>query len=115
MKRFFLYPLFISIFISYTSITITDPKGSIMQNQYEQNAPLNPLQYKLKPGIYQHYKGQLYRVIGIARHTETLEESVIYQALYGDYDYWIRPAAMFCETINIDGVITPRFKFVQEG
>lgn len=85
-----------------------------MQQQYQQNRPLNPLQYNLRPGIYQHYKGQLYKVISIARHTETLEEFVIYQALYGDYDYWVRPAAMFCETIEIDGVITPRFKLVQE-
>ncbi len=50
-------------------------------------------------GIYQHYKGNLYEVIGIAKHSETQEEHVIYRALYGNYDVWIRPKSQFCETI----------------
>ena len=54
-------------------------------------------------GIYRHYKGQRYRVLGTARHSETLEPLVVYQALYGEHGLWVRPAAMFCETIQLDG------------
>ncbi len=53
----------------------------------------------MKLGIYQHYSGKLYQVIGIARHSETLEELVVYQCLYGSYGLWIRPRAMFEEGI----------------
>lgn len=62
--------------------------------------------------IYQHYKGKLYKIITLARHTETEEWCVVYQSLYGTYDYWIRPLSMFCESIEIKGVITPRFKLI---
>lgn len=113
MNRAILLYLPLFIFLSYSSITKADKEENTMQHLKE-NPPLNPLQYNLQPGIYQHYKGKLYKVIGTARHTETLEECVIYQALYGDHDYWIRPAAMFCESIEIDGVMIPRFKFVQD-
>jgi len=62
------------------------------------------------PGIYRHYKGQRYRVLGTARHSETLEELVVYQALYGDYGLWVRPAAMFAGTVELDGaMVVPRF------
>lgn len=53
------------------------------------------------PGIYRHYKGALYEVIGVARHSETEESLVTYRALYGDYGLWVRPLAMFIETVNI--------------
>ena len=56
-------------------------------------------------GIYRHYKGNLYEVLEIAKHSETEEELVVYRALYGDYGVWVRPLGMFTETIN--GV--PRF------
>jgi len=69
---------------------------------------------KLKLGRYQHYKGHFYRVIGIARHGETLEELVIYEALYENPDgkLWVRPLKMFLEKVEINGKKVPRFKFV---
>ncbi|MEO6800087.1 MAG: DUF1653 domain-containing protein [Rhodanobacter sp.] len=60
-------------------------------------------------GIYRHYKGQRYRVLGTARHSETLEELVVYQALYGEHGLWVRPAVMFCEMIELDGEPIARF------
>lgn len=66
----------------------------------------------LKPGKYRHYKGNYYEVIGIARHSETLEELVVYRALYGDGGLWIRPAKMFTENVNVDGQVLPRFEFI---
>ena len=60
-------------------------------------------------GIYRHYKGQRYRVLGCARHSETLEELVVYQALYGERGLWVRPAAMFAETVEAHGARVPRF------
>jgi hypothetical protein len=59
--------------------------------------------------IYQHYKGDLYRVLAVARHSETLEEVVVYQALYGEYDIWVRPVSNWLETVTINDKITPRF------
>ncbi|PWK92040.1 DUF1653 domain-containing protein [Fulvimonas soli] len=64
-------------------------------------------------GIYRHYKGQRYRVLGTARHSETLEELVVYQALYGEHGLWVRPAAMFAETVEMDGEPIPRFALEQ--
>lgn len=60
-------------------------------------------------GIYQHYKGQRYRVYALARHSETEEVMVFYQTLYGDYDFWVRPLSMFTETVLVDGIEKPRF------
>jgi hypothetical protein len=61
-------------------------------------------------GTYQHYKGHKYKVIGIAKHSETLEEVVVYQGLYDDNPLWVRPINMFSEDVNVDGVSIPRFK-----
>ena len=61
------------------------------------------------PGIYRHYKGQCYRVLGVAQHSETMESLVVYQALYGERGLWVRPAAMFCETVELDGEPIARF------
>jgi hypothetical protein len=66
-------------------------------------------------GVYQHYKGNYYQVIGIARHSETLEEIVVYQALYGDYGLWVRPFSMFTQAIIFNEKLTPRFKFISES
>ncbi len=60
-------------------------------------------------GKYRHYKGNEYKVIGIARHSETLEPLVVYKALYGDGDLWVRPAAMFTETVSANGHTVRRF------
>lgn len=62
-----------------------------------------------KPGRYRHFKGNEYQVIGTARHSETLEEMVVYRALYGDGGLWVRPASMWTETVDRDGYRGPRF------
>jgi len=62
------------------------------------------------PGRYEHYKGDHYEVLHLARHSETDEALVVYRALYGDRGVWVRPAAMFAETVTIDGVTTQRFR-----
>jgi hypothetical protein len=67
------------------------------------------------PGLYRHYKGQRYRVLGTARHSETLEPLVVYQALYGERGLWVRPAAMFAESVTVDGACVPRFALEQAG
>jgi hypothetical protein len=61
---------------------------------------------------YEHYKGLRYTILGIARHSETLEDMVVYQALYGEGAMWVRPLSMFLENIVIDGCLQPRFKRV---
>jgi len=61
------------------------------------------------PGRYRHYKGNEYTVLGVARHSETLEELVVYRQEYGDRGLWVRPAAMFMETVVVDGRPVPRF------
>lgn len=64
-------------------------------------------------GIYQHYKGPMYRVLGVVRHSETLEELVHYECLYDNPDgkFWVRPRAMFEGTVVVDGVERPRFAY----
>lgn len=64
-------------------------------------------------GIYRHYKGALYEVSGLARHSETEEWLVVYRALYGEYGLWVRPAAMFTESVDYQGETVPRFSLVQ--
>ena len=69
--------------------------------------------------IYQHYKGNNYRIVGVARHSETLEELVVYQALYdapefGMNSLWVRPKAMFLENVVIDGVQKKRFTLISQ-
>lgn len=75
---------------------------------------LPPLQ-ETPIGLYRHYKGGQYEVIGTARHSETLEPMTVYRALYGAHGLWVRPAAMFAETVEIDGVVRPRFEKVQDA
>ena len=63
----------------------------------------------IAPGRYRHYKGNDYEVIGIATHSETHEAMVVYRPLYGEGKLWVRPAAMFAETVTVDGKSVPRF------
>jgi hypothetical protein len=67
---------------------------------------------ELKPGRYRHYKGQDYIVLGVARHSETQEELVVYRQDYGDRGLWVRPAAMFAQTVTVEGQVMPRFAYV---
>lgn len=69
--------------------------------------PLEP-----RPGRYRHYKGGLYRVVGVARHSETEEELVVYEPLYGAGGLWVRPRAMFLETVTVGGRTVPRFEYL---
>lgn len=68
---------------------------------------------EIKPGKYRHFKGNEYEVIGTARHSETMETMVVYRALYGEGGLWVRPAAMWTETVEKDGYTGPRFAFVE--
>ncbi len=68
----------------------------------------------LRPGVYRHYKGGLYRVLFLARHSETEEEMVVYQALYGEKGYWVRPLALFLAPVWVEGRAVPRFRWVGE-
>lgn len=71
------------------------------------------------PGKYRHYKGNMYEVLGVARHSETLEELVVYKALYispefGPDSLWVRPKKMFVETVDLEGKKVPRFEYIGE-
>lgn len=66
----------------------------------------------IKLGTYRHFKGKEYMVIGIAKHSESLEAMVVYQALYGEKEIWVRPATMWNETVRKDGYNGPRFTFI---
>lgn len=68
---------------------------------------------ELKPGLYEHFKGKRYRVIGVARHSETEEDIVIYEPQYeSSSKLWVRPLAMFTENVERDGKVVPRFKYI---
>jgi hypothetical protein len=69
----------------------------------------------LPPGRYRHFKGGLYEVIGVARHSETHELLVVYRPLYNESGLWVRPLAMFTESVTVDGRSVPRFARVDEG
>lgn len=64
-------------------------------------------------GIYRHYKGSLYQVLHMAKHSETEEALVVYRCLYGEYGVWVRPLAMFVETITVEGKAVPRFELIK--
>ena len=68
-----------------------------------------PALIETPPGLYRHYKGLMYEVVGTARHSESLEPMTLYRALYGERGLWVRPAAMFNEEVVIDGLRQPRF------
>ena len=66
----------------------------------------------IKPGKYRHFKGNMYEVIGVAKHSESLEEMVVYRALYGSSDLWVRPVSMWNETVERDGKTFKRFEYI---
>ncbi len=71
------------------------------------------MENEIKLGKYRHFKGNEYEVIGIAKHSETLEPMVVYKALYGDGDIWVRPYEMWNETITRDGKSFQRFTLIE--
>lgn len=68
----------------------------------------------IKLGKYRHFKGNEYEVVGIAKNSETLEETVVYRALYGEKELWVRPASMWNETVERDGKTHKRFTYIGE-
>ncbi len=70
---------------------------------------------EIKPGKYRHFKGNYYEVIGVAHHSETMEEMVVYRALYAEHGLWVRPASMWEEVVDRDGYHGPRFQYVEEA
>ena len=68
----------------------------------------------IKPGRYRHFKGKDYEVLGVARHSETEEELVVFRALYGDFGLWVRPVSMWNETVERDGKTFRRFTYIGE-
>lgn len=68
----------------------------------------------IKPGRYRHFKGKEYEVLGVARHSETEEELVVYRSLYGDFGLWVRPVSMWNETVERDGKTFRRFTYIGE-
>ena len=66
------------------------------------------------PGVYRHYKGNRYQVLYLAKHSETLEDMVVYQALYGEYGIWVRPASMWNETVDYQGKQVIRFTYIEK-
>ena len=69
---------------------------------------------EILPGRYRHFKGNEYEVLGVAKHSETLEEMVVYRALYGEHGLWVRPASMWNETVERDGRTYRRFTRIEE-
>lgn len=68
----------------------------------------------IKPGRYRHFKGKEYEVLGVARHSETDEELVVYRALYGDFGLWVRPVSMWNEAVERNGKTFRRFTYIGE-
>lgn len=69
---------------------------------------------EIKIGKYRHYKGNEYEVLGVAKHSETLEPMVVYKALYGEKQVWVRPLCMWNETVTVDGVAVLRFTYIEK-
>ena len=69
---------------------------------------------EIKPGKYRHFKGKEYELIGLATHSETMEAMVVYRALYGEQGLWVRPAAMWTETVEREDYRGPRFCYVEK-
>lgn len=85
-----------------------------MANVISQKTPLQPFSAQatslVRGSIYQHYSGKRYKILAVGRNSETLDETVVYEALYGDHDVWVRPLTMFLENVMLDGKTQPRFQ-----
>jgi hypothetical protein len=77
------------------------------------NIKLSKKAKSVKTGLYEHYKKNQYKVLGVVVHSESLEEMVLYQAQYGEKLTWVRPLKMFFEKVEVNGKKVPRFKFVK--
>ena len=82
---------------------------TILSMQYIYNGIMN----YAEPGVYEHYSGRRYELVGVARHSETLEPLVVYRALYDDHDLWVRPFVMFFEEVEVDNRHLPRFRKIR--
>jgi hypothetical protein len=69
----------------------------------------------IRAGIYRHFKGGLYKVISVAKHTETNEEMVVYKSVNDEHQLWVRPLEMFNEKVKVEGKLVPRFEFIKEA
>ena len=85
-----------------------------MRRDFSRRISFKEIIMELKPGRYRHFKGNEYELLGIARHSETMEEMVVYRALYGAQGLWVRPAAMWTEQVDRDGYHGPRFIYIGE-
>lgn len=92
---------------------MTDPKKTAMAKKAPRSTsepkPVPALESKIEPGFYRHYKGHAYEVLGVARHSENLEELVVYRESEGQLRLWVRPAKMFFEKVKRDGKTVQRF------
>lgn len=68
----------------------------------------------IQTGLYRHYKGNTYEVIGVAKHSETEEDLVVYRALYGKRGLWVRPLDMFCQKVEVGGKLVARFELIHQ-
>ena len=73
------------------------------------------MENEIKPGRHRHYKGNVYNVLFVATHSETLEPMVVYQALYGERGIWVRPASMWNEEVELGGAISKRFEYIGDN
>ncbi len=76
---------------------------------------MNDKEELIEPGLYRHFKGNNYQVIAEVTHSETGERLVLYRALYGERGLWVRPKALFCETVLVNGQKTPRFSLIRSN
>jgi hypothetical protein len=100
--------VFVNRLLHNSKITPAYEAMNTPQTHQEKSIPM------IAPGRYRHYKGKDYQVIGVAKHSETEEDLVVYRALYGAYGLWVRPVEMFCEKINTGGKLVSRFEWIDE-